>query len=327
MASNGAGIRTQAGIMVTASSASTASSQKGMFRPSGMGAGIVEIAKVVRHAADASNVHTTIKISDRRTADPALGRVRIIVGKCYSSHAVGGRPAWHLADPVFGRANSLSHLTRQYQTAARAIATDPRNEDCEQLAKFQCARAGTVFQSHRMLSSPRMPTWQNQEPDPASDLAKDDGEARRPTPTGAELDELPALFDPRKVIGNATEVLIHGLPKLPRPLSHLMAIPVAYWTAQHSAVVAVLRLNSWPAAPVGDLAHHLRADPDWVDRPSARSRFQFRRSHRPAAQHPACPWRGVPCVRRRRGGGARNPQVIPRPSGTALRHRPSSTSP
>jgi hypothetical protein len=39
------------------------------------------------------------------------------------------------------------------------------------------------------------------------------------------------------------EVLSHGLPELPDQLSYLMAIPVAYWAAQHCAVVLFRRFR------------------------------------------------------------------------------------
>jgi hypothetical protein len=64
-----------------------------------------------------------------------------------------------------------------------------------------------------------------------------------PPPTDAELDELPPQFDPRHLIRTGTEVLSRGLPGLPERLSYLMAIPVAYWTAEYCAVVQVLRFR------------------------------------------------------------------------------------
>jgi len=64
-----------------------------------------------------------------------------------------------------------------------------------------------------------------------------------PKPTAAELDALPAQFDPRTMVLTGIEVLRHGLPDLPDQLSYLMAIPVAYWTAAHSAVVLFLKFQ------------------------------------------------------------------------------------
>jgi predicted negative regulator of RcsB-dependent stress response len=64
-----------------------------------------------------------------------------------------------------------------------------------------------------------------------------------PKPTAAELDALPPQFDPRNMMRTGVEVLSHGLPELPEQLSYLMAIPVAYWTAPHSAVVLFLEFE------------------------------------------------------------------------------------
>jgi hypothetical protein len=64
-----------------------------------------------------------------------------------------------------------------------------------------------------------------------------------PQPTAAELDVLPPQFDPRNMVRAGIEVLSHGLPELPEQLSYLMAIPVAYWTAQHCAVVLFLKFE------------------------------------------------------------------------------------
>jgi predicted negative regulator of RcsB-dependent stress response len=64
-----------------------------------------------------------------------------------------------------------------------------------------------------------------------------------PKPSAAELDALPPQFDPRRMVRTGVEVLSHGLPELPEQLSYLMAIPVAYWTTQHSAVVLFLEFE------------------------------------------------------------------------------------
>src|SRR5260370_41548253 len=45
------------------------------------------------------------------------------------------------------------------------------------------------------------------------------------------------------VVRTGIEVLSHGLPELPEQLSYLMAIPVADWTAPHSAVVLFLKFQ------------------------------------------------------------------------------------
>jgi len=64
-----------------------------------------------------------------------------------------------------------------------------------------------------------------------------------PPPTEAELDQLPPQVDPRNILRTGIEVLSDGVPKLPAQLSYLMAIPVAYWTAQQNAVVLLLRFK------------------------------------------------------------------------------------
>lgn len=62
-----------------------------------------------------------------------------------------------------------------------------------------------------------------------------------PRPGTDELDALPPQVDPRNMMRTGIHVLDHGLPELPPVLSYLMVIPVAYWTAQHCAVVLFLR--------------------------------------------------------------------------------------
>jgi tetratricopeptide (TPR) repeat protein len=64
-----------------------------------------------------------------------------------------------------------------------------------------------------------------------------------PEPTAAELDQLPPPFDPRNVVRTGLDVLSRGLPELPGQLSYLMAIPVACWTAQQSAVVLFMQFR------------------------------------------------------------------------------------
>jgi len=64
-----------------------------------------------------------------------------------------------------------------------------------------------------------------------------------PRPTDAELAGLPPQFNPQNMTRTGIEVLEHGLPALPAELSYLMAIPVAYWTAEQCAVVLFLRFG------------------------------------------------------------------------------------
>ncbi|HKD88555.1 MAG TPA: hypothetical protein VKB62_08505 [Streptosporangiaceae bacterium] len=87
-----------------------------------------------------------------------------------------------------------------------------------------------------------------------------------PKPTAAELDELPPQFDPRNMVRAGLEVLSHGLPELPDQLSYLMAIPVAYWTAQHSAVVLFLQFERYGGKHDPGVLHatYSRTDTGWT---------------------------------------------------------------
>lgn len=57
---------------------------------------------------------------------------------------------------------------------------------------------------------------------------------------------LPEQFDPANTAQTGIEVLRHGLPPLPAALTRQMSIPVAFWTARHSAVVLFLRFRPNP---------------------------------------------------------------------------------
>jgi hypothetical protein len=57
---------------------------------------------------------------------------------------------------------------------------------------------------------------------------------------------LPAQFDPAKTALTGIDVLRHGLPPLPTVLTRQMSLPVAFWTAAHSAVVLFLRYHPDP---------------------------------------------------------------------------------
>jgi predicted negative regulator of RcsB-dependent stress response len=87
-----------------------------------------------------------------------------------------------------------------------------------------------------------------------------------PKPTAAELDALPPPFDPRNMVRTGLEVLSHGLPELPEQLSYLMAIPVAYWTAPHSAVVLFLKFQREGRQHHPWVLHvtYSRDDDDWT---------------------------------------------------------------
>ena len=87
-----------------------------------------------------------------------------------------------------------------------------------------------------------------------------------PTPTAAELDALPPPFDPRRIGRTGLEVLSHGLPELPEDLSYLMAIPVAYWTALHRAIVLFLQFRPEGGRQLPTLLHatYSRTDTGWA---------------------------------------------------------------
>jgi tetratricopeptide (TPR) repeat protein len=87
-----------------------------------------------------------------------------------------------------------------------------------------------------------------------------------PKPTAAELDALPPRFDPRNIRRTGMEVLSHGLPELPEHLSYLMAIPVAYWTTQHSAVVLFLKFEREGRQHLSGVQHvtYSRDDDGWT---------------------------------------------------------------
>jgi hypothetical protein len=98
-----------------------------------------------------------------------------------------------------------------------------------------------------------------------------------PEPTAAELDALPSQFDPRNMGRTGAEVLSHGLPELPDQLSYLMAIPVACWTAQHSAVVLFLRFRPRGRTHDSELAvlAFARTDSGWAPSNASPTRTAF----------------------------------------------------
>jgi TolA-binding protein len=83
---------------------------------------------------------------------------------------------------------------------------------------------------------------------------------------GDEPADVPPEFDPRNMASTGIAVLENGLPPLPEPLTHRMAIPMAYWTAHDTAVVLFLTFDrhrrSWHPAAV--MATFTRQDGAWV---------------------------------------------------------------
>jgi tetratricopeptide (TPR) repeat protein len=55
--------------------------------------------------------------------------------------------------------------------------------------------------------------------------------------------DVPPEFDPRNMGRTGIAVLKNGLPPLPEPMTHRMAIPMAYWAARETAVVLFLRFH------------------------------------------------------------------------------------
>lgn len=90
------------------------------------------------------------------------------------------------------------------------------------------------------------------------------GEPPEPAPYPPDL---PPEFDPGNLARTGIDVLEHGLLPLPDVLSYQMAIPVAYWKAEHCGVVLVLRflgLRPGEPQPVAVRAIYSRAgDGTW----------------------------------------------------------------
>jgi hypothetical protein len=84
--------------------------------------------------------------------------------------------------------------------------------------------------------------------------------------------DLPPQFDPANIRQTGNAVLHHGLPPLPATLTYQMAIPVAYWTARHCAVVLFLQFTrhgreQWPVTVMATFSRDQdRWEPDshWV---------------------------------------------------------------
>ena len=55
--------------------------------------------------------------------------------------------------------------------------------------------------------------------------------------------DVPPGFDPRNMASTGIAVLANGLPPLPEPLTHRMAIPMAWWAARDTAVVLFLTFS------------------------------------------------------------------------------------
>jgi hypothetical protein len=76
---------------------------------------------------------------------------------------------------------------------------------------------------------------------------------------------VPPGFDPQNMARTGIAVLENGLPSLPEPLTHRMAIPMAYWAARDTAVVLFLRFRrprrTWHPAAV--MATFTRQDGGW----------------------------------------------------------------
>jgi hypothetical protein len=91
-----------------------------------------------------------------------------------------------------------------------------------------------------------------------------------PEPAEEPLDEMdltpPPEFEPRNIRHTGIDVLQHGLPALPPTLTHQMAIPLAYWTANQNAVVLFLQFhrigNEWD--PFAVMATFTREHGQWT---------------------------------------------------------------
>jgi tetratricopeptide (TPR) repeat protein len=76
---------------------------------------------------------------------------------------------------------------------------------------------------------------------------------------------VPPGFDPQNMGRTGIAVLEHGLPPLPQPLTHRMAVPMAYWAARETAVVLFLNFHrhrrTWQ--PTALMATFTRQDGEW----------------------------------------------------------------
>jgi TolA-binding protein len=81
----------------------------------------------------------------------------------------------------------------------------------------------------------------------------------------SETADVPPEFDPQNMARTGIAVLANGLPPLPEPLTHRMAIPMAYWAARETAVVLFLNFHrhrrTWHPAAL--MATFTRQDGEW----------------------------------------------------------------
>ena len=81
--------------------------------------------------------------------------------------------------------------------------------------------------------------------------------------------DVPPGFDPQNMARTGIAVLENGLPSLPEPLTHRMAVPMAYWTARDTAVVLFLRFyrhrRTWDPAAL--MVTFTRRDGEWEPDP------------------------------------------------------------
>jgi TolA-binding protein len=77
--------------------------------------------------------------------------------------------------------------------------------------------------------------------------------------------DVPPGFDPQNMARTGIAVLANGLPSLPEPLTHRMAIPMAYWAARETAVVLFLRFHrhrrTWQ--PIALMVTFTRQEGEW----------------------------------------------------------------
>jgi hypothetical protein len=77
---------------------------------------------------------------------------------------------------------------------------------------------------------------------------------------------VPGQFDRADAALAGVEVLRHGLPPLPAVLTRQMSVPVAFWTAAHSAVVLFLRYEPdafGDVSPMALMATYARNGDGW----------------------------------------------------------------
>ena len=79
--------------------------------------------------------------------------------------------------------------------------------------------------------------------------------------------DLPPQFSPRHMAETGIAVLEHGLPAPPEPVTYQMSVPMAYWDAEHCAVVLFLQFRRDEAGgwdPMALMGTYSRDEIQWI---------------------------------------------------------------